>query len=401
MPGQQFDFESGFDLTSLPSATQSQVMQAINQLGPLNNIGGVIWQAGTSLSATIAQGTGGSPSVTDNPRFARYVWLNTFNAAAAAPTPYYYNASTSNWTSTSIAALSITNAEIATAAAIAVTKLAAGTARHILRTNAAGTAPEYINPNSIFTNNDVPLVALDASAASGTESFLRRVAGTAVFKTFAETVTAIQNALSGVNPSVLAPGSVLNTFLGTNSAGTVIFDTLNNILSGAGAANKLNLGFLAQSGAVAKDNIRWDGSSWSPRAPAFADKMTPFITTSAELLNGTAAASGSFPSAPNNTTYRYAHGLGAVPATVRVVGIQTGVPTVGGYLTNDEVDAHNFYTITEKRDAIQVYFDATYIYVIINGDDGGVRIRQKDTPATAYSVLGDAAVWKLKLYAAL
>ncbi len=67
----QNDFISGFDLSSVSSASQAQVMQAINGLAPLTNVGGIIVMSGAAAAV---------PDVANNARFARYLWIDTQTA---------------------------------------------------------------------------------------------------------------------------------------------------------------------------------------------------------------------------------------------------------------------------------------------------------------------------------
>jgi hypothetical protein len=77
----QYDIIAGLDISSLSSVTQAQLMQMINQAAPLSNIGSVIYGSTT-------------PDVANNPRFARYVWLDT---STVPPTLKLYKTSTSSW----------------------------------------------------------------------------------------------------------------------------------------------------------------------------------------------------------------------------------------------------------------------------------------------------------------
>lgn len=164
----QYDYNPGLDLSALTSATLAQIVQAIAQITPLENIGGVIKQAGTSQAATIAQGTGGSPSVSDNPRFERYLWINTF---AMPPVPYYYNSTSGNWTSVTIAAASVGPTQLAAHATILDhffndTAANAAQAGKILRFDSAGDLIEAVTLATILVANSVPLTAIDKSGAA-------------------------------------------------------------------------------------------------------------------------------------------------------------------------------------------------------------------------------------------
>lgn len=382
---QSSDFQPGLDLSSLSSVTQAQLMQALAQLLPLSNMGGVIFQAGTSLAASITQATNGAPDVTNNPRFARYIWLNTYAAATSQPTPYYYNTLDSKWYSTSIAALTITNAEISASAAIAVTKLATGTARFLVRTNAAGTANEFVNPNSILTNNDVPLIALEQGAAPA-DAFLRRVSGGSSWQSFTSTLAAIQNALTGVPVTALAAGAN-NTLLGTGSGGVVAMDTPNNLIPNLG----LNLGKLAAGGASARQLMQWDGSAWSPVTPSLQINGTLAVSTTGYDA-GVTLSVGSM---------TFLHGLGATPKLVRVVAVlqsPDGTSTASNtYSPGDEIDIMGLES-SANNPAFSIMANSTTIDIAYRATGAPALLVKARASAFAAGAI-DETLWTFKVYA--
>lgn len=386
----QFDFLAGLDISSLSSVTQAQLMQMINQLAPLTNIGGVIFQTGTSLAATIPEGTGGSPDVTNNPRFERYIWLNTYNAAAAAPTPYYYDASSGDWSSNAVAPLSITNAEIAAAAAIVVTKLAAGTARYLVRTNGAGTSVEYVAPASIFNNGELPVASIVPAGGNG---YLKTVSGAAAWVVDATERAAIQAAITSLAVSQLAAGSngnVLTTLAGvpTWAAPATAFPSGSN----------LPLGALAQGGAVANDALVWNGSTWVPSTQALRTISTAVVSTTG-VVSTTDAAGGNITGTIANLTHRIAHGLGAIPKSVQLNLVctvaDTGVDAL--FALNTELPIQSIMSAAANNNCIySILLTNTYIYValrtttvhVVNMTSGGL---------TSLALTNTS--WKVKAYA--
>lgn len=323
----QFDVNAGFDPSSLSSVTAAQFLQMIQQVAPLSNIGFIIVGAGPSQATPLAQGTQG-PSVTNNPRFANYIWLNTF---ALPPVPYFYDGA-GNWVSTTVAAGSIVNASISATAEIAVSKLGDGAANEIIVTAGDGVTVQWSSVATLLAalNDSVPLTAIDDTAAVGAESFLRRVGSTVIWKTFAETVTSIQAALSGVNPNVLTPGSV-NTILGTNGSGVVGFDTPANIL----AALSIGLDKLAQGGAVTGDILSWNGSNWAKITPAQGIASSATISTTG-VLGAIALNSATL-------TEAFTHTFNPnTPRSVRVVIRCTIADAASGYQIGDEIDINAF-----------------------------------------------------------
>lgn len=372
----QYDFVAGLDISSLSSVSQAEFMQAINQLAPLANIGGVIFQAGTSLNVTIAQGTGGSPDVTGNSRFARYIWLNTYSGASAPPTLYLYDASTGDWTSGSIAAGSITNTHINSAAAIAVTKLAFGTARYLIRTNAAGNAVEYVAPASVFQNNELPVAQL---VAHGSNGYLKTVSGVASWVSDATERAAIQSAIANLAVTALAAGAN-NTLLGTNGSGVVGFNSIGNIL----AANSIGLSLLSAGGGAQYDVLYNTGTAWEKRTPAV------------NFLQGATINSGKL-SASNLSTavHTIAHDLGAMPKLVRaVIRCNSGD---AGYSVGDEVE------ISALRDnglgnsgITAVCADVNNITILFEVSGADMEVQNKGTGVFANLT---EANWNPKAYA--
>lgn len=372
----QYDFVAGLDISSLSSVTQAQIIQAINQLAPLLNIGGVIFQAGTSLNATIAQGTGGSPSITNDPRFSRYIWLNTYSAASAPPTPYQYDASTGNWTSATIAAGSITNTHINAAAAIVVTKLAVGAARSLIRTDAAGNAVEYVAPSGIFQANELPVNDL---VANGSNGYLKTVSGGVSWVSDATERAAIQNAIANLAVTALAAGAN-NTLIGTNGAGVVVSDSIGNIL----ANGAIGLALLSAGGSALYDVLYSTGTAWEKRTPAINFLQGATINSGTLSASTLAVAVHTFP-----------HGLGAMPKLVRAVIRCNSADN--GYSAGDEVD------IGAVRDnglgnsnVITVCSDATNVIVIV--DISGADMEMQPKGGTTFANLVEAN-WNPKVYA--
>ena len=376
----QYDFVAGLDISSLSSVTQAQIIQAINQLAPLANIGGVIFQAGTSLNSTIAEGTGGSPDVTANPRFSRYIWLNTFSAASAAPTPYFYDVSTGLWNSSSIAAGSITNTHINSAAAIAVTKLAFGTARYLIRTNAAGNAVEYVAPASVNTVNEIPVNNL---VANGSPGYLKTVSGAVAWVSDATERAAIQNAIANLAVSVLAAGAN-NTLIGTNGAGVVVSDSIGNIL----AANSIGLGLLAVGGGAQYDVLYNTGTAWEKRTPSVNFLQAALINSGVTSGNNLATVS-----------HPIAHGLGVVIPKiidVRIICLSAEL----GYAAGEEIPA---YMVRDNAagngPAVSYVVDTTNITVMVSSTGAGTpQIMDRGSVTRAYATITEAN-WAPRVYA--
>lgn len=116
----QFDLIAGFDLNSVDSASQSEVMQAINQIAPLSNIGGVLYFS--SVGGTVW------PSIAINPRFTRYLWIDTDTTPPVAKIYDGAGDTYADWTQIALPDGSVTTAKLA-ALAVTIDKIAVGTAR--------------------------------------------------------------------------------------------------------------------------------------------------------------------------------------------------------------------------------------------------------------------------------
>lgn len=168
----QYDVTPGVDLSALSSATLAQVTQAISQLAPLSNIGGII--VGTTY-----------PDVVNNPRFIRYIWLDISTPSNPSLKRYVGTRSPIQdgdafWTAYAVADDSIHTSMIHAIADTSVDDALAGVNIGKLKRNANGTATAgdanklvVIDSNgryvtvasfaSFLTNGIVPLTALDAT----------------------------------------------------------------------------------------------------------------------------------------------------------------------------------------------------------------------------------------------
>jgi len=183
----QFDFNPGLDLSSLTSATLAQVVQAISQIAPLSNIGGIY--VGTTR-----------PDITNNARFIRYLWLDITTPSNPAIKRYIGNRTSledadNKWTAIGVATNAITTLMIDDIASRTVDDANGGVDIGRLKLNADGTATagdigkllrieangryvEVVALANILTNGVVPLTAL--SATGGTNYYILSVSGGAI-----------------------------------------------------------------------------------------------------------------------------------------------------------------------------------------------------------------------------
>lgn len=372
----QYDVLPGFDLSSVTSPTRTQHIQAISQLAPLSNIGGVIFSPTT-------------PDVANNQRFKRYIWLDS-SITTEPPVPKYYDidetagaGAAANWQAIPVAALSLTNTQISATAEIEVSKLKDGAANEIISTAADGVTVNWTSVASLLAalNDAIPLTAIDDSAAVGAESFLRRVGSTVIFKTFAETVVAIQAALNGVSPSVFTPGAN-NTILGTSGVGVVAFNTPANIL----ANEAITLALLAAGGGSSLQVLARNtgNTAWSPQTLALNLLNAAPISTTGITVGAMGGAA----------VFTQAHSLGAKPKLVRIVCICTTIDV--GYAVGDELDIYALRIAANNFNSSAVTSDGTNITVTLAGGAAGNEIPNKGTGV--YAAMTEAS-WSLKIYA--
>jgi len=161
--------QPGLDLSSLPSVTQAQLMQAMSQMAPITNIGFVIWQSVT-------------PSVADNPLFARFLWADTSGGVANTILRYWDGAT---WVATSVAANSIVGSTSIIDGTITIAKMkgSEGFAGQVARVNNARDGLEYKDPEDLLSPNTVlPNVISTTGIADGW--LLRVVDGIATWEDY-------------------------------------------------------------------------------------------------------------------------------------------------------------------------------------------------------------------------
>lgn len=169
----QFDFNPGIDISGLSSVTQAQLLQMVAQLAPLDNIGGVIVMSGAASA---------HPDITNNPRFVRYIWLDTQTAGAVLLKIYqgtYPSDTYADWSTVNIADGSITAAKLANYAVSILNGSGAskiaykqdGTAdatksNYLVRLDAAGQYVEVVSAASVVNGVTINLSQINVSAAT-------------------------------------------------------------------------------------------------------------------------------------------------------------------------------------------------------------------------------------------
>jgi len=167
----QYDFQAGYDPSASASISASQLLQMCNQLTPLSNIGGVIVMSGAGSA---------HPDVTNNPRFARYLWIDTQSLPTTLLKMYDGSGDTyAAWVTTTIADNSITAAKLANYAVSILNGSGAskiaykqdGTAdatksNYLVRLDAAGQYVEVVAAATVVNGVTINLSQLNVTAAT-------------------------------------------------------------------------------------------------------------------------------------------------------------------------------------------------------------------------------------------
>lgn len=310
----QFDFLAGLDISSLASVTQAQLMQMVNQIAPLGNIGGIVAQAGTSQADSIPQGTAGSPDVSGNPRFDRYVWINTF---AKPYVLYTYNATSGNWTTSTTPNFSIGNLQHRRAQndGVDITgnfdptiggidyrllknnadgSPTSGDARKILRLDANGRFFVTSSINTILEGID--LGGGNVPNPSAPDQILRSNHVTQAIEWSAFDAPNMLSA-GGIPVDKLAPGTNLFV-LRTNNSGQVEWVRTNAVLQTGDVTldklgNNTSAGGAPQTGYV----IGYNGTSrqWMPSVMTYQSPLTTITSVNRIILPTTAHNLGGIP----------------------------------------------------------------------------------------------------------
>lgn len=328
----QKDIISGVDLSALSSITQEQLMQAINQAKPLDNIGFVI------VSTT-------RPDITNNARFIRYIWLDISNPANPTFKRYIGDRSVlqdadAYWASLGVANLAVLTSMMAARSAsgginVGLLKLNAdysatpASAYYVLRVAANGKDIEVVGVNTAISDGGGLLQSVISTTGLAAGKFLGYnggVWGAVPIVPSTDLIGAARLALE----TNLIPGTA-RYVARTNAAGTALEWVTPNGLFNDG---ELTVARLLAAGAVTNDIFRYDGTVWA--------KVTPSL----RIVAGDAINSGILSSVVSTITtgFSVAHGLAAMPKIVIAVLKNTsgGVATGTGHAADAEVPLYYF-----------------------------------------------------------
>lgn len=360
----QFDLISGVDISALSSVTASQILQAINQVTPLNHIG-----------LTLYGST--EPDVDENPRYVRYGWLDT---TTSPPTFKVWDDSESEWVAGVVGAGAINDEAQIAAGTIPITKfkVGSGTSLQLIRVNTGATGWEFVDLSTLLaTNNVLPLNAINLTGSSPSLRYMRRnTAGALEWAAIDPDVDITDGTLPIDKLVVGANKSILRM----SAAGVVewVANTDNTIIGTGG----LLLSSLAQSSANSNDTIRWSGSAWVPSSTGLTNKYETAV-----------GAHVTFTSADGTTSFT--HGLGATPKLVRVVLVCQEAD--GGCAVGDELDVTGVFANTAGGDGEQS-FSVVSNSTLVKVGWSGLAHKIQD-PLAGTDLLLTETKWKIKAYA--
>jgi len=343
----QKDMIAGLDASPLSSISQEQLMEMINGIEPLANIG-LVYVGITR------------PDITNNPRFIRYFWLDITDPTNPSLKRYIADRNSlidanASWSAFGVSVGAILTTMIAQRSStggvdILRMKLNAdysaspANAFWVLRVAANGKDIEVVSLSTAFADSGG--IALDAITISGSgpSKYLGIDASALTYKYINPAVDFTSTFGNQIPMETAVFPSTARFIPRTNAAGTAVeWVTPTNIFDNV----ELPLARLAGGGAVLSDIIRWDGAIWG--------KVTPSIN----IVAGDAQNNG-VPSVQDLTQVIHTFngfGVGVYPKIIRA-GIICGTPD-GGYGIGDIVDLAAIVDETgDHENGASVIYDA-------------------------------------------
>jgi hypothetical protein len=370
----QLDLISGNDLSALSSVTQEDLMQAINKVAPLSNIGLIV------ASAT-------RPDITNNPRFIRYGWLDI--STPSTPVLKAYTADRTvlvdldaSWTTVSGALSSILTSMFA------VRSATGGVTIDLIKTNAGYTnaGNGYYLLRVAGNGKDVEAVSLDSALSGGggvplarlsqvglvAGKFIGNSGGSAGYVSIIPNTDLVGSARIDIPTNVL-PGTA-RYVARTNAAGTAPeWVTPND----AFADNELTIARIAAGAGTAYQTLRRNsantGNEWAQTVKTFTSANTA-LTASTKILDT-------------------AHSLGGLPDSWNAY--LACITNDGDYTAGiDFIDINScFDTSAELAPAFQVNFTTSLVQVIQTNTN--IQIKKRTTAVVGEEFTITLARWQL------
>lgn len=292
---QQYDYQAGYDPTSAEQITALQLLQLVNQIAPLDNIGGIVSQTS-------------APDVASNPRFARYLWEDT---STSPSTTKKWNGSA--WVASTVANGGVNTDSIVDGAVI-VAKLGgdgvAGHAGYILRQTANGAGFEIASLATVLNSMRVLLSYLDTTNVGSAGQKLFSWDGNSL--AWADPSFSLGNISIGSGTANQIPAITGGSLAWQNIIDLITNNTLpiNKLVSGGVADNR----FLGTTGGA----LQWRSSVLSVRSGAIDGAALSAAAGNIDILHGIA-------------------GLTSAPDIVDV-RLVVGTAETAGYAIGDEVN---------------------------------------------------------------
>jgi hypothetical protein len=348
----QKDMVAGLDASPLDGLSQEQIMQMINGLEPLSNIGFVF--VGTAR-----------PDITNNPRMIRYFWLDISDASNPVLKRYIGDRNVvqdndASWSASGVSTNSILTSMIAqrsTTGGVDITRMklnsdysaSPASAFFIMRVAANGKDIEVVNFNIAFSDAGGIALGSITQSGSGPSKYLGIDASLLTYKYInpATDFTASFNNQIPLESAVLP--STARFVPRTNAGGTAVewitpIDIYNN--------NEFPLSKMSGGGAVANDILRWDGTTWGKATPSI-------ILTAGDTQNNGVVSGQDLATSAIHTFAGF--GVGIRPAIIRA-GIICG--TVDGlFEIGDIIELAGITDETGDHESA-----ATVIFNVLTGD---------------------------------
>ena len=385
MPTVQYDFSSGLDLSGLTSVSQAQLMQAINQIAPLSNIGGVLYGTPTQF---------GPSFIAANPRCIRYLLLDS---STNPPTPKYWNtAGGGSWDSVTVADGSVS-----------ATKLAAhtnspalnhffdaisgngviGNANKVLVYDSNGEYITQLARSAFMTGYLLPITQIDPSGADNTLKYIRYNGAIFEFAAFDPS----SDLTNGAVPiAKLAPGT--SGYIPQSNGSSLVAtstDAIMNGLTGGSTIAGINISKLRFDG-TAYAQLRQDSTG-----SALEYAVDPNIWRSGSLTFAVA----------EGRTDLGVHSLGDVPDIIQAYAVAVDTTynwPIGSYIPL----GNNLVTDggTEGLCAYSMYASASNLYYHIRISASSLSVRHgtaaAPTVTTGVSLATFSSKFNLVVFAA-
>jgi len=371
----QLDLISGNDLIALSSVTQEDLMQAINKIAPLSNIGLIV------ASAT-------RPDITNNPRFIRYGWLDI--STPSTPVLKAYTADRTvlvdlgaSWTTVSGALSSILTSMFAARSATGGVTIDliktnsgytdAGNGYYLLRVASNGKDVEAVSLDSALSGGGGVALARLATTGIGAGKFIGYSAGIAGYVSITPSTDLIGGSRLAVETNILPAGTPLYVPR-TNAAGTAIEHVTPNSLF---ANNELTIARIAAGAGTAYQTLRRNsantGNEWAQTVKTFTSANTA-LTASTKILDT-------------------AHLLGGLPDSWNAY--LACITNDGDYTAGtDYIDINScFDTTAELAPAFLVNFTSTLVQVIQT--NGNIQVKKRTTVTIGEEYTITLAKWQL------